>query len=90
MPTAQEVFEALNRRDMELLRKSSAENLGVLADEILQLSRDCAKGYRSLRGAELFDDAEKLRGLAYFWSIRYKQATGKPEYADIVDWRAVA
>jgi len=89
MPTAQEVFEDLKRRDSELVRKVTAVGVAKVPDEILQLSRDMAQHYDTLWKAKLFGDAEQLRDLAYFWAEKYEQATGKQEFPQIPRYKSV-
>ena len=75
----QEMFQDLERRDRDLLMRLRTENSDDLAEEILKLSRDCAKSYGDLFQAGFVGEAQQLRSSAEYWAIRYSQATGKEE-----------
>jgi hypothetical protein len=90
MPTTQEIFGTLKERDNSLASKVSAKGLSEIADDALQLSRDCASNYDTLWQAELFGQAEQLRDLAHFWAMKYEDTTGIEEVPKIPRYRSIA
>jgi hypothetical protein len=74
MTTAQEMFQDLERRDLDLLKRLKFEPLTDLAEEVLKLSRDCSTAYRHLFKEGFVGEAVQVSMASQYWAIRYEQA----------------
>ncbi|MBU1252713.1 MAG: hypothetical protein KJ905_04085 [Nanoarchaeota archaeon] len=77
------IYKILKGRDYRLLNEQIREGLTNTSGKAIQLARDCAYNYDRLKCAGLYDEAEDLRRISFFWSIRYKQATGELKFFEI-------
>lgn len=72
-----EKLAKLNRRNDELLQGTSESGYEPFAEQIKEFAQECAQNYIALRGVERYTDADKLRSMAFIWSVRLKEVTGE-------------
>jgi len=89
----QETYQELMQKNRELIdrtaRMAESSGLGSLekvADEIISFAQTLSETYQSLRSAgTMTDEVEEMRSLSFFWSVKYKQITGKVRFFPIVN-----